>query len=76
MSNPLSVLQNILLKSKSKFNLSQVVNIDGEKLTTETETGIRLIVWGSAKLLDWVITKDNQILGSIILQDTQTVYIP
>jgi len=76
MSNSLITLKNILEKRSTAYRISQVKAIDGEKLTTETETGVTLIVWGTANLYDWVITKGNQVLGKIATMDTQTVYIP
>ena len=76
MNNPLFSLKNILKKRSIGYRIAQVTKKDGEKLTIKTETGVALLVWGIADLFDWVITKDNQILGKIGIKDTQTVYIP
>ena len=76
MSNPLVSLKNILKKHSAGYRISQVKAIDGQKLTTETETGIILTIWGSANLYDWVISKGDQVLGKISAKDTQVVYVP
>lgn len=75
MSSSLSALKNIFKKQDSVYRLSKVIAVDGEKITTETETGIILTVWGLANVSDWVITGGDQILGRVSLQDTQTVYV-
>jgi len=75
VSNPLISLKNLLQKKDPSYRISQVIAVDGEKLTTQTETGVTMTVWGQAALHDWVISKDDQVLGKISQEEIQSVYI-
>lgn len=76
-SNALVSSQELLGGSSSSIGMGQVLTVQNSTVQVRMESGVIQTVYGTNIIIgDWVIVKDNQILGTVASEDAIVVYIP